>query len=218
MVARFRARQRPDARRPGQRARSCWRSPDPFANHNGGSSPSARTTATSTSASATAAPAATRRATARTSTTLLGKILRSTSTTATAPYAIPPTTRSSGGRRAPEIWAYGLRNPWRFTSTAQTGDLYIGDVGQGAWEEVDFQPAASAGGENYGWRDHGGRRTAIAAARAATGAGLVTPVAEYAHARRLLGDRRLRLPRGRATPRMQGVYFYGDYCSGGSGG
>jgi len=67
-------------------------------------------------------------------------------------YTIPPRTHTPrpAGTRA-EIWALGVRNPWRFSFDRQTGDLYVGDVGQGAWEEVDYQPASSAGGENYGW-------------------------------------------------------------------
>src|SRR5438477_6951355 len=83
---------------------------------------------------------------------LLGKILR-IDVDRGPPYAIPPTnpflTNSSA---RPEIWAYGLRNPWRFSFDRDTGDLYIADVGQEEWEEVDFQPANSLGGENYGWR------------------------------------------------------------------
>ena len=66
---------------------------------------------------------------------------------------IPPDEPVRGSSTArPEIWAYGLRNPWRFSFDRKTGDLWIGDVGQGAWEEVDFQPAGAAGGANYGWR------------------------------------------------------------------
>ena len=128
------------------------------------------------------------------------------------PYAVPPTNPSLGGRRG-EIWAYGLRNPWRFSFDRQTGDLYIGDVGQGAWEEIDFQPAASAGGENYGWRimegthcfnpptgcgtaglTHAGRRVRARAAAARSPAATSTAA--------------------RATRGCSGVYFYGDYCSG----
>ena len=75
-----------------------------------------------------------------------------------APYGVPadnPFVQTPGAR--PEIWAYGLRNPWRFSFDRTTGDLWIGDVGQDAWEEVDLQPASSGGGENYGWNVHGGR-------------------------------------------------------------
>ena len=84
--------------------------------------------------------------------TLLGKILR-IDVDGAFPYAVPPNNPflSTPGAR-PEIWAYGLRNPWRFSFDRQTGDIFIGDVGQDSFEEVDFQPAASAGGENYGWR------------------------------------------------------------------
>src|SRR5688500_11037085 len=89
---------------------------------------------------------------------LLGKIHRIDVDEPAAPfYRIPPTNpfQSGGpgtcGNGCDEIWAYGLRNPWRFSFDRLTGDLYIGDVGQGAWEEIDFQPAGAAGGRNYGW-------------------------------------------------------------------
>ena len=85
--------------------------------------------------------------------TLLGKILRidvESGTCNRTPF--PPTTRSSGcAGYLPEIWALGLRNPWRFSFDRLTGDLYIGDVGQGNFEEIDFQPAGDPGGRNYGW-------------------------------------------------------------------
>ena len=68
------------------------------------------------------------------------------------PYAIPPDNPFVDDSRAlDEIWAYGLRNVWRFSFDRGTGDLYMGDVGQNRWEEINFQPADSAGGENYGW-------------------------------------------------------------------
>ncbi len=99
--------------------------------------------------------------------TLLGKILRIDPTpTASAPYTVPadnPFVGTSGAK--PEIWAYGLRNPWRFSFDADTGDLWIGDVGQNEWEEVDHAPATNgrdAGrGDNFGWnRLEGTHRTA----------------------------------------------------------
>ena len=67
-------------------------------------------------------------------------------------YAIPASNPFVGVAGDDEIWAYGLRNPWRSSFDRQTGDLYIADVGQGDWEEINVQPAGSAGGENYGWR------------------------------------------------------------------
>ena len=82
--------------------------------------------------------------------TLLGKMLR-IDVDAGEPYAVPadnPFVNTAGAR--PEIWAYGLRNPWRFSFDRQLGDLYIADVGQGDWEEINLQPASSRGGENYG--------------------------------------------------------------------
>src|ERR671925_781183 len=85
--------------------------------------------------------------------TLLGKMLRIDPRAAgDRPYAIPPGNPFTGRDGArPEIWAYGLRNPWRYSFDRDTGDLWIGDVGQSAWEEIDVQPADSDGGENYGW-------------------------------------------------------------------
>ena len=66
-------------------------------------------------------------------------------------YAVPPDNPFVGGPGLDEIWAYGLRNPWRCSFDRVTGDFFIADVGQDTWEEVNFQPAASSGGENYGW-------------------------------------------------------------------
>jgi glucose/arabinose dehydrogenase len=85
--------------------------------------------------------------------TLVGKILR-LDVDAAQPYAVPPSNpfANQDGARG-EIWSYGLRNPWRFSFDRATGDLWIGDVGDATWEEVDFQPASSRGGGNYGWSD-----------------------------------------------------------------
>ncbi len=83
---------------------------------------------------------------------LLGKILRLDVDT-TSGYRIPPTNPFVGNLSArPEIWAYGVRNPWRYSFDRGNGDLYIGDVGQNLYEEIDYQPAFSVGGQNYGWR------------------------------------------------------------------
>jgi len=151
------------------------------------------------------------------STSLLGKILRldverPTPTGTPTPYAIPttnPPIPTPGARR--EIWAWGLRNPWRFAFDRLTSDLYIGDVGQGAWEEVDFQPAASAGGENYGWRIMEG--THCYNPNPCDPAGLTLPVFEYAHSLGCSISGGV-VYRGMTYPRMHGTYFAGDYCSG----
>jgi glucose/arabinose dehydrogenase len=141
--------------------------------------------------------------------TLLGKILRID--VRGAAYAVPadnPFVGKAGAR--PEIWAYGLRNPWRFSFDRQTGDLYIGDVGQDAYEEIDFQPAGSQGGQNYGWsimegfHPYHGSETA----------GLTLPVAEYPHTRGNCSVTGGYVYRGKAIPAMQGIYLFGDYCTG----
>jgi glucose/arabinose dehydrogenase len=130
----------------------------------------------------------------------------------TLPYRIPPGnpyTQTAGYRD--EIWALGLRNPWRFSFDPATGDLYIGDVGQGSWEEIDFQPASSSGGENYGWDIMEGAHCYEDPNCDPTG--LVLPVAEYSHS---LGCSVTGgwVYRGPNAPGMQGIYFYADYCSG----
>jgi glucose/arabinose dehydrogenase len=127
-------------------------------------------------------------------------------------YEIPPTnpfTQTAGYRG--EIWAWGLRNPWRFSFDRVTGDLYIGDVGQSSYEEIDFQPAASAGGQNYGWAIMEGTHCYPSGPCDSTG--LVLPVAEYDHAQGRCAVTGGVVYRG-ANPNLQGIYFYGDYCNG----
>ena len=144
--------------------------------------------------------------------TLLGKLLRIDVEAGVVPYGIPSTNPFLGmaGYRE-EIWALGLRNPWRFSFDRLTGDLYIGDVGQGAVEEVDVQPAGSPGGQNYGWNimEGGGCYNSAAC----NTAGLTLPIATYDHSQgcSVTGGA---VYRGTALPALQGIYFYGDYCSG----
>ncbi|KPV50879.1 glucose dehydrogenase, partial [Kouleothrix aurantiaca] len=143
--------------------------------------------------------------------TLLGKLLRLDVDKGDA-YAIPADNPwPNGGDARPEIWAYGLRNPWRFSFDRDTGDLYIGDVGQNQYEEIDMQPAGAKGGINYGWNT----REAMHCFRSNSCAsdGLVDPVAEYSHDEgcSVTGGY---VYRGAAVPGLAGTYLYGDYCSG----
>ncbi len=147
---------------------------------------------------------------------LLGKLLRLDVETANpTTYTVPPTNPFVGraGFR-PEIWALGVRNPWRFSFDRQTGDLYVADVGQGNSEEIDFQPAASVGGENYGWRVMEGFHCYPPGTTTCNQTGLTLPVLEYDHS---AGDCSVTggyVYRAAAYPRMQGLYFYGDFCTG----
>jgi glucose/arabinose dehydrogenase len=132
--------------------------------------------------------------------------------TSSAPYRIPPDNPFVNDPNArPEIWAYGLRNPWRFTFDRQTADLWIADVGQGQYEEIDWQPASSSGGENYGWNVMEGSHCYNAATCEQNG--LVLPVAEYDHGQgcSVTGGFTYR---GSDYPAFQGIYFYADFCSG----
>jgi glucose/arabinose dehydrogenase len=141
---------------------------------------------------------------------LLGKLLRIKVGEA-EPYAIPGDNPfATGGGRA-EIWATGLRNPWRFSFDATTGDLYIGDVGQSSWEEINFLAAESPGGANFGWNHREGMH-AFASQRTD---GLVDPVAEYENGGRECSVSGGVVVRDPELPAWQGVYLYGDYCSGG---
>jgi uncharacterized protein (TIGR03437 family) len=110
-----------------------------------------------------------------------------------------------------EVWAYGLRNPWRFTFDRATRDLWIADVGQNIYEEVDFQPASSHGGENYGWNRMEGMHCFTAGCQTT---GLVLPVAEYTHASGGCSVTGGFVYRGNLSPGLRGIYLYGDYCSG----
>ncbi len=146
--------------------------------------------------------------------TLLGKLLRIDVTSSTdARYAIPKDNPFVGNDEfLDEIWAYGLRNPWRFSFDRQTGDLYIADVGQNAWEEINFQPADSPGGENYGWRITEGIHCFQPPANCPTH-GLTLPVAEYDRdsGRSITGGF---IFRGPDQPSLWGIYFYADYVTG----
>jgi glucose/arabinose dehydrogenase len=144
---------------------------------------------------------------------LLGDILRVDVTTGTS-YTIPPDNPFAGRTDArPELWSVGLRNPWRFDFDPATGDLYIADVGQNAWEEVDVATAAQGAGRgtNFGWNIMEGTHCYAAATCDTTG--LVLPVLEYPHSEgcSISGGY---VYRGAAIPELQGHYFYADYCSG----
>ncbi len=145
--------------------------------------------------------------------TLLGKLLRIDVESGVQPYRIPPDNPFvSNAQARPEIWAYGLRNPWKFSFDRQTGDLYTGDVGQDNWEEIDFQSGSSRGGENYGWNIAEGNH--CYANRTCSLASLSMPVAEYSHAGGACSVTGGYVYRGGRYPALQGVYFYGDYCTG----
>ncbi len=143
---------------------------------------------------------------------LLGKILR-IDVDNTQPYRIPPDNPFlTDPNASDEIWAYGLRNPWRFSFDRQTGDLFIADVGQNNLEEVNFQAAASTGGENYGWRLMEGSSCFNPGSNCNDGS-LALPILEYDHSLgcSVTGGYRYR---GLQSPGMAGWYFYGDFCSG----
>jgi len=142
--------------------------------------------------------------------TLLGKILR-LDVDGAEPYAIPAGNPFAGGGGRPEIWAIGLRNPWRFAWDREEGTLFVADVGQSAWEEVNAVPAAAAG-LNYGWNVMEGAHCFPAGSACST-AGKVLPVLEYGHAEgcSITGGY---VYRGRAMPGLRGTYFYSDFCRG----
>ncbi|MFI8357699.1 PQQ-dependent sugar dehydrogenase [Streptomyces cyaneofuscatus] len=143
--------------------------------------------------------------------TLLGKILR-IDPTGGEPYAIPsdnPFVAQDGAKD--EIWAYGLRNPWRFSFDAGTGDLLIGDVGQSEWEEIDWAPASSKGGENYGWSSMEGNHPFRGGTEPANH---VPPVHEYDRSGLGCSVTGGFVYRGEAIADLAGSYVYSDYCDG----
>ena len=126
-------------------------------------------------------------------------------------YRIPPGNPFVGVSGDDEIWAYGLRNPFRCSIDQETGDLWIGDVGELEWEEVDFQPAGLAG-VNYGWDCREGAHCVPSQTCVCTDPDLVDPIFEYSHGEgcAITGGR---VYRGCAIPDLQGTYFVGDFCS-----
>jgi glucose/arabinose dehydrogenase len=149
--------------------------------------------------------------------TLLGKLLR-LDVDGSSGYAIPPDNPFATDTTAePEIWAIGLRNPWRFSFDRQTGDLYIADVGQGAWEEVSVSPSTGPGtagkGANYGWRTMEGTHCYPPGAEC-TPIG-VLPVVEYAtHANGGCAITGGYVYRGTRVAALAGRYLYADFCAG----
>jgi glucose/arabinose dehydrogenase len=154
---------------------------------------------------------------------LLGKLLRidvSGASGYTIPSDNPFATDTSA---ASEVWSYGLRNPWRFSFDKSTGDLYIADVGQDSWEEVDVSAAGGAGGAgggsqagrgvNFGWNVREGKHCYKPVTGCAT-AGLADPIFEYPHAINACSITGGYVYRGAGLPVMLGFYFYADYCNG----
>ncbi|PSM44633.1 sugar dehydrogenase [Streptomyces dioscori] len=143
--------------------------------------------------------------------TLLGKLLR-IDPKGGEPYAIPPDNPFVDDPNAKdEIWAYGLRNPWRFSFDAGTGDLLIGDVGQSDWEEIDWAPADSDGGENYGWSQMEGNHPFRGGTEPANH---VPPVHEYDRTGLGCSVTGGYVYRGDEIPDLKGRYVFSDYCDG----
>jgi len=150
--------------------------------------------------------------------TVLGKLLR-VDLNGAPPYTIPadnPFAASAGPSTRGEIWSWGLRNPWRFSFDPATGDLYIGDVGQDTFEEIDVSPVANGAGRglNFGWnRTEGTHCYPPNAGESCDRAGLTAPVLDYDHddGCSVTGGY---VYRGRAIPSLGGTYFYSDFCGG----
>jgi glucose/arabinose dehydrogenase len=143
--------------------------------------------------------------------TMLGKILRISPRPAGGdPYTVPDDNPFADGALR-EIWDYGLRNPWRFSFDRQTGDLWIGDVGQNAWEEVDFAPAGSTSGLNFGWNLFEGTHFFEGGPGSPQ---TVPPVFEYPHDGTACVVTGGYVYRGQDIPALQGAYVFGDFCLG----
>lgn len=139
---------------------------------------------------------------------LLGKILR-IDVDRGKPYGIPADNPFARGGGRAEIFAYGLRNPWRFSFDRKTGQLWAADVGQDAWEEIDVVKR----GGNYGWRVMEGKHC-FSPRRGCSQTGLQLPVAEYGHEKGRCSITGGYVYRGSRVPALAGTYLYADYCSG----
>jgi glucose/arabinose dehydrogenase len=216
MVDRFTVSANPDVANVATRTTILGPIAQPFSNHNGGNvvfGPDGYLYIGMGDGGSAGDPACR----AQTRTELLGKMLRIDVDGGT-PYAIPPTNPFAGSTAwRQEIWALGLRNPWRWAFDRLTGDLYIGDVGQNAVEEIDFQPASSAGGENYGWKMMEGASCYSTTAcpnyiPACNTAALSAPLYTYSHSSGCSVTGGV-VYRGCAIPDLRGAYFFGDYCN-----
>jgi len=144
-------------------------------------------------------------------TELHGSILR-LDVDGASPYTIPPTNPYAGHPTfRHELWNYGLRNPWRFSFDSQTGDMYIADVGQNLWEEIDFQPVSSSGGENYGWDTMEGSH--CYQATTCNQAGLTLPALDYEHLGGACSVTGGYVYRGTSIQGLAGIYLYADFCA-----
>jgi glucose/arabinose dehydrogenase len=220
VIARYHAAADPDRADPAS-ARILLTVPDPFENHNGGQlqfGPDGKLYIGLGDGGSGGDPSCF----AQRDANLLGKILRiDVDANADTPpfYGIPADNPFRGASPMPdEVWAYGLRNPWRFSFDRRTGDLWIADVGQGVREEVDFEPARSPGGRNYGWKVMEGslcfsRQECPASTPVCDSPELVKPVVEYDHGAEcsVTGGYVSRSP---SLPHAYGAYFFGDFCSG----
>ena len=165
---------------------------------------------------------------------LLGKILRlDVDTDSSVPYAIPEDNPFAPGGvqqsaianevaqtgdyhpdARPEIYVYGLRNAWQFSFDQETGDLYIADVGQVVWEEINFKAADEPGGQNYGWDFMEGAHCYPPDDSEACGSFGVLPVAEFDHGENGCSITGIGVYRGSTSPDLDGIYFASDFCSG----
>jgi glucose/arabinose dehydrogenase len=140
---------------------------------------------------------------------LLGKMLR-IDPRGGAPYGIPADNPFVGAPGRDEIWAYGLRNPWQFSFDRDTGDLWVADVGQNLWEEVNFQSASSSGGENYGWNQMEGTHPYEGGVEPEDH---TPPVYEYPHGIGCSVTGGF-VYRGESIAGLLGTYLFGDFCAG----
>ncbi len=146
--------------------------------------------------------------------TFLGKMLR-IDVDGGVPYGIPTDNPfASDDETLDEIWAIGLRNTWKFSFDAETGDLWMADVGQNAWEEIDMEPSGSAGGLNYGWRCYEGMVNYDQSQCPGTIPNITEPISVYNHNNGACSVTGGYVYRGSEFPEMYGRYYYTDYCNG----
>ncbi len=211
VVARYRVSGNPDKAEPNSSV-VILRADQPFANHNGGQlqfGPDGQLYIGLGDGGSRADPGNR----AQNLDSLLGKMLRINVDAGEKPYAIPADNPFVGKKGArPEIWAYGLRNPWRFSFDRATHEMFIADVGQEEWEEVNLQSAESRGGENYGWRLMEGNHCFNPSKNCNNGK-LELPILEYDHSLgcSITGGY---VYRGSRIPDLVGAYLYADYCTG----